>query len=90
MAPKNIKHLEDLTKAKRTVVIDNPLLTTLVFVDPPAVLHAFHATVPEGAGENGVPEVTQRILSFINTDCISPELHNQCWAYIREHFPEKR
>ena len=87
---KSIKHLEDLTGAHRRVVIDNPLLTTLIFANPPAEICALHGTIPEGAGEDGMPEVNQRVISFINTDCLSLELRDQCRTYIREHSPEKK
>lgn len=81
-AVQKLEKLEVRPGERRTVVLDHPVNTALVFdtKEAPQVMPAFWADLDIDTGH-----VNLHTLTFISLQALSPELQSQVQAYLKEH-----
>jgi hypothetical protein len=84
---KKMERLNEAPGARRTIVIDNPLNTGLVFDtdEKPQLMNAFWGEPAEGSPSG----VCLHAMTFVSLEALSPELNQQIITYLKEH-PLKR
>lgn len=80
---KNLERLNEAPGARRTIVIDNPASTGLIFgtEEKPQVMNAFWGEPAEGPPSG----VCLHAMTFVSLEALSPELSQQVVTYIKEH-----